>query len=33
MIIILELMATIAVSSAITTYITLKLVEWWECRK
>ena len=31
--IIFELIATVAVLSAIITYIAMKLVEWFECRK
>ena len=33
MIIILKLIAVVAVLSAIITYISMKLAEWFECRK
>ena len=31
--IIFELIFGIAVFSAVATYVGMKLVEWWECRK
>jgi len=33
MMIVLKLIATVAVLSAVITYIAMKLVEWLECRK
>lgn len=33
MMIVLKLIATVAVLSAIITYIGMKYVEWWECGK
>lgn len=33
MIIIFKLIGTVAVITSLTTYIGMKLIEWWECGK